>query len=443
MNAILGYAQLLQQSQLDREQLRKLKIIDDSGNHLLSLINNILELSKIEVGLLELCNSDFDLLELVRNIENMFKIRCDQKKITWQVKFFTKETVLVHGDQGKLRQILINLVGNACKFTDYGEVIFHIKHIAKDRYQFIIKDTGMGIEEDALLRIFDAFHQEKQGEIKGGTGLGLNITRRYIELLSGELHVESRLNQGSSFYFDIELPPAHLSLQTPSEPSDSLFILPENSHLSALVVDDIKDNTDLLSNILKQMGFSTRVAENGQDALDEIARICPDIVFMDIRMPVMDGVDAIVKLRKNYPSKQLKCIAVSATGLKHNAQYYLDKGFDQFVSKPFRFEVIYHAISETLGIQLQAVDNNHLLEKQDKDITYQSSPKYKPHYEKQWIKKIIHAAEYGQLTELRTLILGFNDYDEAGQIVANHLDLLITKADLDAIIDYMEIIIND
>jgi len=443
MNAILGYAQLLQQSQLDKEQIRKLKIIDDSGNHLLSLINNILELSKIEVGMLELCHSDFDLRELVRNIENMFKIRCDQKNIAWQVEFFSEQPVLVHGDQGKLRQILINLVGNACKFTDYGKVIFQVKQIANDRYQFIVKDTGMGIEEDALLRIFDAFHQEKQGELKGGTGLGLNITRRYIELLSGELYVESRLNQGSSFSFDIELPQAQqLSLQTLSEPSNSLFILPENSHLSALVVDDIKDNTDLLSNILKDMGFSIRVAENGRDALDEISRICPDIVFMDIRMPVMDGVDAIVQLRKNYPSEQLKCVAVSATGLKHNAQYYLDKGFDQFISKPFRFEVIYHAIANLLGVQLQAVDNKHGLEHQDKTI-HHPAHKHEPHYDRQWLKKIIHAAEYGQLTELRALILAFNDYGEAGQIVANHLDLLITKADLDGIIDYMEVIIND
>lgn len=442
MNAILGYSQLLQQSQLDKEQVRKLNIINKSGNHLLALINDILELSKIEAGSININNSDFDLLELVLGIENMFKIRCDEKNILWKMDCFNDEPVLVNGDQGKLRQVLINLIGNACKFTDQGEVLFKIERIAENRYKFTVQDTGIGIDESALENIFDAFHQEKQGQQKGGTGLGLSISKRHIELLSGNLQVESAINHGTKFFFDIELQPASQSFMTTEPLSEPIYTLESDKYLTALVVDDVKDNTDLLTIILTQMGFHVVSAENGQLALDEIEKKCPDIVFMDIRMPVMDGLEAIKKIRQKYSSSQLKCIAVSASGFQHQSEYFIDIGYDLFISKPFRFEVIYEAISSILGVELKSGDTGKSNQLKQDSVT-DKAPTLPLSLDNEFIEKFKHAAEYGQLTELGKLLTDLREYGQEGKNIANHLELLISSADLDGILEYVEGVISE
>ncbi|MCW8930069.1 MAG: ATP-binding protein [Gammaproteobacteria bacterium] len=438
MNAILGYAQLLQQSELNEEQARKLGIIDKSGNHLLSLINDILELSKIEAGSLELAYSDFDLTELIQSVENMFKIRCSEKNISWKLDTFTQEPVLVNGDQGKLRQILINLLGNACKFTDQGEILFKIEEIATHRYKFSISDSGAGIEEEALSRIFDAFHQEKQGVLKGGTGLGLNITKRYVELISGHLNVSSKVGHGSIFYFDIELLPADESFtSTKTEASNTSYTVSTDQQISALIVEDNLENTELLSNILSPLGFDITCAVNGQEGLEKIEKMCPDIIFMDIRMPVMDGLEAIKKIRLKYSSDQLKCIAVTASTLQHSSQYYIDAGFDFFISKPFRFNDIYHAVKDILGLELKISENK----KEPIETTIEK--KTKLNLDQDFIEKLTQAAEYSQLTELKKLLVQLEKHGPAGEIVANHLELLINTADLDGIAEYVEGVINE
>ncbi len=443
MNAILGYTQLLEQSKLSNEQSRKLSIIGKSGNHLLSLINDILELSKIEAGSLEINNSDFDLIDLLQNVENMFKIRCDQKNITWRMDSFSKKPVFVNGDQGKLRQILINLLSNACKFTDQGEILFIIEKTLKDHYKFTINDTGSGIEEEALDRIFDAFHQEKQGVIKGGTGLGLNITKRYVELISGNLEVSSTMNKGSQFYFEIELEPAkEPSLLVEQIPSPT-YTLSTDKKLSALVVEDNEDNTELLCNILTQLGFDLVCATNGQEGLEKIAQAKPDIVFMDIRMPVMDGLEAIKKIRQTYSSRQLKCIAVTASTLQHSSEHYMSAGFDLFISKPFRFDEIYHAVKDLLDIDLQLhnppAEKNNLTKQAAKKKGKIPPLKLEP----QLIQDLMQAAEYSQLSELNKLLIKLEEYGPAGEIVANHLELLISTADLDGILEYVEGVIYE
>ncbi|MCU7834334.1 MAG: response regulator [gamma proteobacterium symbiont of Taylorina sp.] len=443
MNAILGYTQLLQQAELSKEQSSYLGIIDKSGKHLLGLINDILELSKIEAGTLEIRKSDFDLLELVNNIENMFKIACERKNIYWEMHCFTHKPVLVNGDKGKLNQILINIIGNACKFTDRGEILFTIEHLSDRQYQFTIKDTGIGIETQALDRIFDAFHQEQQNEHRGrGTGLGLNISKRHIELMSGKIKVSSQLNQGSIFTFDIELLPASESTIINALESRSLYTLKPGQALSALVVDDIEDNVDLLSSILRQMGLNVVCAYNGREALDEIEKNRPDIVFMDIRMPVMDGVEALLKIRQQLSSEQLKCIAVSAGNMRHQADYFISKGFNLFISKPFRFDEIYYAITDILGVELQPLrtqaeqikDNLSSLENLE-------VPELK--LKQKLCQKLIQAAEYGQLTELGSILIELKEYGQAGEMAAEHLESLIRVADLSSISTYVKELINE
>jgi len=443
MNAILGYAQLLQQSQLNSEQTRKLKIIDKSGNHLLELINDILELSKIEAGSLEISTSNFNLLELIQSVENMFKIRCDEKDIQWSMHCFTQSPVLVKGDQGKLRQILINLLANACKFTDKGEVLFKVENLSHNRYKFLVKDTGIGIEKEALSQIFDAFHQEKQGIIKGGTGLGLSITKQYVDLISGDLKVDSEPGKGSIFYFEIELEKADASFNTQvAEPENTNFSIISKQSLTAMIVEDNQDNTELLSNILKPLGFNLTLAENGQEALNAIKNSCPDIVFMDIRMPVMDGLEAIKKIRLTHSSTQLKCIAVTASTLQHSSKHYLDAGFDLFISKPYRFDEIYHAVKDILNLELTMhKQSNKPI--QEKSAHNKSSPPAKIKLEQDFINRLSQAAEYSQLTELKNLLQQFNQYGAEGEIIAHHLELLINSADLDGISNYVEGVINE
>jgi len=440
MNAILGYTQLLEQEKPNKVQSSYLNIIDKSGKHLLSLINDILELSKIEAGTLDIRKSDFDLLGLVNNIENMFKITCKNKNLHWQMNCYSSQPILVNGDKGKLNQILINLIGNACKYTDSGEIIFIIKQIADYRYQFVIEDTGIGIEKQALDRIFDAFHQEQQSEQqRSGTGLGLNISKRYIELMSGIIDVRSQLNQGSVFSFEIELLPAKEAMLVNEQPSKSLYTLKPGKIFTALVVDDIENNVDLLASILKQIGFHVVSAFNGQQALDEIEKNCPDIVFMDIRMPVMDGIEALLQIRQTFSSEVLKCIAVSAGNMRHQSDYFIDKGFDLFISKPFNFNEIYYAVTDVLGAELESVKAQSKLVKELRAEPVIPKLKLNP----KLCQQLMEAAEYGQLTALGKLLTELSCYDQAGQIAAEHLGSLLREADLTSILNYVKVLTNE
>lgn len=438
MNAILGYTQLLQQAELNKNQSTYLDIIDKSGKHLLGLINDILELSKIEAGTLFINKSDFDLFELIKNIENMFKMVCQKKNINWRMQCYTDEPIFVNGDKGKLNQILINLIGNACKFTEQGEILFILDQIAANRYQFTVKDTGIGIEPQALSKIFDAFHQEEQSQLHGGTGLGLYISKRHIELMSGKIDVVSQTNKGSAFTFIVELLAAGKSFVASEMESISLYTLKAEKRPVALVVDDMKDNIDLLSSILSQIGFKVVSALNGQQALDEIEKKCPDIVYMDIRMPVMDGIEAIEKIRLKFSSEQLKCIAVSASNMRHKADYYINKGFDFFISKPFRFDVIYYTITDILGLALQAHEKINTQDEAEADISAVVDIKLK----KEFSHALRQASEYGQLTELSRLVTGLKEYGQAGELAADHLQSLVKTADLTSISKYVKELTN-
>jgi len=435
MNAVLGYTQLLQRTSLDKQQSTHLSIIDKSGKHLLGLINDILELSKIESGSLRLQKSDFDLMDLAQNIEDMFKIRCEQKHIDWHMELYSQEAVWVKGDQGKIRQVLINLVGNACKFTEKGEVQLKIEQKKNNCYQFTVKDTGKGIEAAALPKIFDAFHQTELGEKNGGTGLGLNIAQRHIGLMSSHIQVSSEVERGSTFTFELELLAAIKPVKVDEQTYRPIYTLKSDKKLSALVVDDIKDNSELLAGILEQIGFSIIYAENGQLALDEIEKKCPDIVFMDIRMPVMDGIEAIGRIRQKYSSEKLKCIGVSASNMQHKVEYYYEKGFDLFVSKPFNFDAIYYAISEILGVELQSYDTDNKASSVSQ-LKVIEKPSIK--LDKDFSEQLKQAAEYGQLTKLNKLSSQLSEYGQQGEQVAEHLQALINTADLNGILKYIE-----
>jgi len=434
MTAILGYTQLLKQSQLESENAHYVHVIDKSGKHLLSLINEILELSKIESGTYKLHNTDFDLTELIQTLHEMFVISCMNKNINWSTKNFTDAPCYINGDKGKLNQILINLIGNACKFTNEGYISLIVENPNPNLYRFIIEDTGIGMDKKSLDKIFDAFHQESDGANKGGTGLGLNITKRHIELMGSKIHVVSKINKGTKFFFDLHFPKTqHTDTQLKDTSYNQIIRFNLENQITVLVVDDTPENRFLLQNSLTQMNCIVECAENGQQALDKLTTFTPDIIFMDIQMPIMDGMEAIKKIRMNNHFKSLKCIAISASTLEHDQKYYINCGFDYFIAKPFSFNKISEVIIELLNINQESIISKQAIEQEHSNKKIINLA-----LEHDFKKQLLDAAEFGLLTELSTLAGKLNDYGNDGQEAAGILKHLINQADLKQINQYVQ-----
>ena len=352
MNAILGFAQIVgNDPDLDDRHRKSVGTIRQSGEHLLKLINDILDISKIEAGHEQLNRSDFDLKVLVDALGDMFGMRCQQTGLVWELESDVPAGC-VEGDEGKLRQVLINLVGNAVKFTETGTVKLKVGALGDNRYAFEVRDTGPGIPEDKQAAIFEPFQQEEEGLRQGGTGLGLAISMGHVEMMGGSIGLESRLGEGSRFMFTLELPQG----QTPMRSADTtdwscVRHLADGQTLRALVVDDVKTNRELLVEMLTQIGVQVETAENGAEGLEQVGREMPDIVFLDIRMPVMDGPEMLKQMRREHGKGAAEVVAVTASVFDHQRQAYLDMGFAAFLSKPLESDQIYACLAELLGVK--------------------------------------------------------------------------------------------
>jgi len=355
MNAIIGFSQILMDDkEINLEQMTSLQTISKAGNHLLEVINDILDISKIESGQMHLNLADFDLNGLVNNLSMLFKERCGYKGLSWKQEGLNGGQYLVHGDETKLRQILINLLGNAVKFTDSGEVGFVVMQKEDHSFRFEVHDTGKGIPEKAQKPIFDPFRQDSEGIQKGGTGLGLAISKKQVEMMGGYLKVKSVMGEGSRFYFTLNLPPTEPNenrLENNKTENRKVLKLAEGCSVKALIVDDAPDNRALLSIFLKKIGVEIEQAEDGKVALEKIKENIPDIILMDIRMPVMNGLDATKKIFKKYGRDRIKVIAFTAAGLEHEREATMKYGFHDFVMKPAKKEAIYACIKNNLDIE--------------------------------------------------------------------------------------------
>jgi signal transduction histidine kinase/CheY-like chemotaxis protein len=356
MNAILGYAQILSaRAGLDERQQRAVETIATSGQHLMGLINDILDISKIEAGREELHPADFDLGDLVAGLGAMFEVRCRQKGLEWRLEQELPERP-VQGDQNKLRQVLINLLGNAVKFTERGEVALRVEAQGGDRYAFAVSDTGPGIPPERQRAIFEPFQQEAEGVARGGTGLGLAIARRHVELMGGALEVESQPGRGSRFSFAVILPRGEgLPAAEPVAWSRVRRLAPGWA-VRALVVDDVAENRDILGQILEGVGVEVELAAGGAEALELARRRRPDIVFMDMRMPGMDGSEARRRLVAEHGGGAMKVVAVTASVFQHQRQGFLDEGFDGFIDKPLRVEQIFECLAQQLGVGFELAE---------------------------------------------------------------------------------------
>ncbi len=353
MNAILGYSQiLLRNRELSPGQKEGLETISRSGNNLLELINDILDISKIEAGQMTFNRIDFDLTSLLTGIHSLFKVSCADKFLSWKIKNFD-HSVFVHSDEVKIRQILINLVGNAVKFTEEGSVYLSVDQEKDNMFRFEIKDTGLGIPAENHESIFEPFRQDEGGFKKGGTGLGLAISKKQSELMGGKITLESTVGKGSTFTLTLPLPPAKKEVAERTKRNNKVIRLKEIYTVKALVVDDVKENRDVLTKLLEDVDIKVIEAKNGKAGIEQFKQESPDIVFMDIRMPVMDGLEAIRLLKQDYSDKELKIVVVSASVLKHEQERYEALGCQEILLKPFRSDQVFASIQKMLDVEFE------------------------------------------------------------------------------------------
>ncbi len=356
MNAILGYAQiLLRDKTLSERQKKSVKTISNSGNHLLGLINEILDISKIEAGKMELNQTNFDLQELLQGIIKMFVEPCKEKGLLLRLDV-ESNSFPVFGDEGKVRQILINLVGNAIKFTKDGEVSISMVKDEDNLYRFTVRDTGIGMSSDDQKLVFKPFHQIFDEQAKLGTGLGLAISKKQTELMKGELTLESELGKGSAFFLTILLLPAKADMLKRANRNLQVVRIKEDFSIKALVVDDIEENREVLATILKDIGCEVLTANDGEEAISLFRQNQPHIVFMDIRMPVMNGMDVIRQLKAEYTNEELNIVVLSASVLKHEQEEYGELGCGEVILKPFRVENVLAVIQKLLEVEYEYED---------------------------------------------------------------------------------------
>lgn len=358
LNGILGYTQILRRDPtLGEKQREGVRVIHESAEHLLVLINDVLDLSKIEAGRIELHPADFELAELAAAAEQVFAPRAREKNLLLETALAPGLPAFVRGDEARLRQVLFNLLGNAVKFTAQGGVVLSVEAQAGNLLRFSVSDTGRGIAEQDLARIFEPFTQV--GETVGaatGTGLGLAISRSLVERMGGEMHVESQPGWGSRFWFDVPLPAAAAAARRPGAARRVLGY--EGPRRRVLVVDDNAANRSVMAAMLAPLGFELHEAADGLGGIAEAARFRPDVVLMDLRLPgAIDGLEATRRLRAVAEGAEMKIIAVSASAYDIDREQCRAAGCDDFVAKPFREEELWTALGQALGLTWRLADD--------------------------------------------------------------------------------------
>jgi CheY-like chemotaxis protein len=360
MNAILGFSQLMLRDQdLTPRQCQYLGTINRSGEHLLALINDILEMSKIEAGRTTLNPSTFDLPVLLKDLEMMFRVRTDEKKLSFAVEIIGDVPQFIVADINKLRQVFINVLGNAVKFTEQGGIALRVRTDCEGAtapcpcLRVEVEDTGLGISADEQDKLFRHFEQAKAGQQAGtGTGLGLAISREFVRLMGGDITVKSQVGKGSMFVIQLPLKEGEAqAVEAKDKQRHILRLQPGQAACRVLIADDIEDNRQLLAQLLGPVGFEIRMATNGAEAVREFADWQPTLVLMDFRMPVMDGHEAIRLIRGMPGGKEPKIIAVTASAMDDNRQDLMEIGADDFIGKPFREAELFQKIHNHVGVE--------------------------------------------------------------------------------------------
>ncbi|MDA0867556.1 MAG: ATP-binding protein, partial [Cyanobacteria bacterium] len=357
LNGILGYAQILGRTQALAEKERHgVNVIYQCGAHLLTLINDILDLSKIEARKLELDPIPLHLPALLQSVVEMCKIKAEHRGIEFIYQASSRLPIGVKADEKRLRQVLINLLGNAIKFTAVGTVTLRVDVLAQSETQVSLDvqvvDTGTGIAEQDIGKLFTAFEQvgdqKKQAE---GTGLGLAISQRIVKLMGSKIQVKSQLGKGSEFSFAFDLPLAKDLMQLQGAGGQKRIIGYEGERRSILVIDDRWENRSVLQNLLEPLGFTIIEAENGAEGLTKLRSALPDLVITDLAMPVMHGFEFLKQVRISPDLKQTKVIVSSASVSQLDRQMALDKGGDEFLAKPVDANILFQEVAKYLDLK--------------------------------------------------------------------------------------------
>jgi signal transduction histidine kinase/CheY-like chemotaxis protein len=352
MNAILGFSRLLERDHvMSADSRSNLAIINRAGRHLLALINDVLEISRIEAGRLVIESEPFDFRDLLSQVEEIIQRRTEEKGLAFLIEYATSLPPHVVGDAPHLKQVLINLLGNAAKFTDRGSVRLRVRCAEGDDILFEVIDTGPGIPADEQERIFQAFYQAPEGVMKGeGTGLGLTISMEYTKLMGGHLEVKSAPGQGSTFILRIPLPEGPAAVLKKSA-VPVLGLAPGQEAVKVLVVDDKEDNQELVRQLLENAGFTVATANNGQQAVDTFRTWQPRFIWMDMRMPVMDGYEATRQIRALPEGGTVKIVALTASAFEEDRKAILAAGCNDMVRKPIEEVRLFEVMGEQLGLR--------------------------------------------------------------------------------------------
>ena len=378
LNAILGFSELMaEDSALPSKQRKNIGIVNRAGKHLLAMINDVLDLSKIEAGKAELKPEVFDLARFFEDLAEMFRLRAQGKDLDFHVELDAiPAPAFVKTDQGKLRQVLINLLGNALKFTRHGGITLRVTCVpwTKGNFQTSateksassalcelrveVEDTGMGIDSEELEHIFEPFTQAASSRYieAQGTGLGLMISRAFIEMMGGAIEAESSVNKGSCFRFGIPLEAGEERVETQAR-ARIVGLQPEQTEWRILVVDDNEDNQALLAGLLEPIGFALRKAYNGLEALELFQSWSPHFIWLDMRMPVMDGYEAARRIRVLPGGEAVKIAAITATALHEQESEILAAGCDEIVKKPYTGDEIYAVLERLLGVRYRYAES--------------------------------------------------------------------------------------
>jgi signal transduction histidine kinase/CheY-like chemotaxis protein len=420
LNSIIGFAQILREDEeVTARNKHYLDMMYRSGAHLLDLINDILDISKIEAGQLDLYPEQSLLADIVESVRSIFSVKAAEKDLLFIINLDTLCPISIITDARRLRQVLINLIGNAIKFTDKGSVklLIEVVNVSPEDKTFTLLfrviDTGRGIDQSQMDRIFKPFMQQSS-RYSEGTGLGLAISSKIIEKMGGNIHIKSGQNQGTEFYFELTIESPDFSQEIIEHTDDnhrvSLEKIIENQNLVTLIVDDVVTNRVLLSVILESIGFECHEAENGKQAIEMIESLNPSIVFMDLMMPIMDGKEAVDIIRNTMNNQTLPIIAVTADVMTSTKESLLEIGFNDVVSKPFTIDQIHATIAQCVHIDSDKTLENdngnteaHIDIENDKELTIHSIVSYLltlPHNQKEALFAAMELQDFDEMLRI-------------------------------------------
>ncbi|MEA5601775.1 ATP-binding protein [Nostoc sp. UHCC 0252] len=451
LNGILGYTQILQRTESLSEKGRKgLSVIYQCGSHLLTLINDVLDLSKIEARKLELYPVDFYLPAFIDSVTEICRIRAEQKVIAFHIEIDPNLPTGIHGDEKRLRQVLINLLSNAMKFTHQGSVTFKAQVINKEsnangktnyKIRFEVVDTGTGITPEQAEKIFQPFEQvgsqKRQSE---GTGLGLAISQKIVLLMGGQIQVQSEFGKGSTFWFEAKLSESKDWAKVSRVVEQGTIIGYQGQRRTILIADDKWENRSVIVNLLEPVGFTVVEAGNGQEAWVQSLAHEPDIIITDLVMPILDGFELIRRLRQSGPFKEIPVIASSASVFAVDQHKSIDVGADAFLPKPVEAENLLEMLRQFLQLEWIFDAKVDAIKKISKDASNQQNEMIHP--SKDVLQELLELSQDGDIQNILELAEKLSASDEKLNIFSQQLMQLASNFQLKRLETFIEKYIN-